>query len=544
MWMEHHAATGREYMRTGFVLNEHLTTEHKHLVNEHLANQIAPPPVSTPPVSSNHQLPIEAKKTKVEPVTHGAADAWRMVAVNLKQEEEREPTVSPAKTEMMDTSMRVNIAVANMQVGKMMRALKNPETNQTFWQCTECNYFNKSAKSSKFKVKRHVLKHHVDSLNPQIPALQQQTRPQAPTPPESSDAVWKSHSWMEGTPLGGHTFHTIPQNYQQAQKSQSYQPTTKSQIYQLQAPKQEDYQQQSPRISYLPYEPSNSPSEPVAKPVVKKVKKKPSRLTKEQVEVLMRTLKNVDSGQSYWQCIKCDYFSANPKSSKYRVERHILNKHPLDCAQPTMWVEGRPITINVTPQLYHPLPTSVNTTGTTSNNPSNNQAANSDLAKTEEMARAENLMWSLKDPETGKTFWRCTECEYYNKSEKSSKSKVRMHVMNHHMGRPPKTGRYFPKKEKTEQELLVESLIGSLKDPNTRRTIWLCTKCNYSQSRTGRSNSSKDKMKRHILRKHLMAEKEPTHPVRPSQVPIASGLVNLNRPDPTNPLPIHPVFRT
>merc|ERR1712088_862710 len=110
-------------------------------------------------------------------------------------------------------------------------------------------------------------KHHVDSLNPQIPALQQQTRPQAPTPPESSDAVWKSHSWMEGTPITGHTFHTIPQNYQQAQKSQSYQPTTKSQIYQLQAPKQGEYQQQSPRISYLPYEPSNSPSEPVAKPV-------------------------------------------------------------------------------------------------------------------------------------------------------------------------------------------------------------------------------------------------------------------------------------
>merc|ERR1719150_3378076 len=461
--MEHHAASGRDYMRTGFVLNDHLASQ-------------LPIPISTP-VSTTHHVPA-AKKTKVEPPTtmHGA-DAWRMVAVNLKQEEEREPppAASPMKTEMMDTSMRVNIAVANMQVGKMMRALKNPETNQTFWQCTECNYFNKSAKSSKFKVKRHVLKHHVDSLNPQIPALQQQARPQAPTPPESSDAVWKSHSWMEDTPITGHTFHTIPQNYQQAQKSQSYQPTTKSQIYQLQAPKQEDYQQQSPRISYLPYEPSNSPSEPVAKPVVKKVKKKPSRLTKEQVEVLMRTLKNVDSGQSYWQCIKCDYFSANPKSSKYRVERHILNKHPLDCAQPTMWVEGRPITINVTPQLYHPLPTSVSTT----NAPTSSQG-NSELAKTEEMARAENLMWSLKDPETGKTFWRCTECEYYNKSEKSSKSKVRMHVMNHHMGRPPKTGRYFPKKEKTEQELLVESLIGSLKDPNTRRTIWLCTKCNYS----------------------------------------------------------------
>ena len=507
MWMEHHAASGRDYMRTGFVLNDHLASQ-------------LPIPISTP-VSTTHHVPA-AKKTKVEPPTtmHGA-DAWRMVAVNLKQEEEREPppAASPMKTELMDTSMRVNIAVANMQVGKMMRALKNPETNQTFWQCTECNYFNKSAKSSKFKVKRHVLKHHVDSLNPQIPTQQQQqqARAQASTPPESSDAVWKSHSWVEG----GHTFHSAQsQPYQQPSKSQNYQPTTKSQIYQT-APKQENYQQQPPRIGYLPYEPSASPTAPAAKPV-KKVKKKPSRLTKEQVDTLMRSLKNVDSGQSYWQCIKCDYFSANPKSSKYRVERHILNKHPLDCAQPTMWVEGRPITINVTPQLYHPLPTTISTT----NAPTSSQG-NSELAKTEEMARAENLMWSLKDPETGKTFWRCTECEYYNKSEKSSKSKVRMHVMNHHMGRPPKTGRYFPKKEKTEQELLVESLIGSLKDPATRRTIWLCTKCNYSQSRTGRSNSSKDKMKRHILRKHLMAEKEPTHPVRP---------------DPT--IPIHPVFRS
>ena len=507
MWMEHHAASGRDYMRTGFVLNDHL------------ASQLAPPPPAiTTPVSTTHHIPA-AKKTKVEPVTTHGADAWRMVAVNLKQEEEREPTVSPTKSELMDTSMRVNIAVANMQVGKMMRALKNPETNQTFWQCTECNYFNKSAKSSKFKVKRHVLKHHVDSLNPQIPSpTQHQARPQAPTPPETSDAVWKTHSWVDG----GHTFQTAP--YQHPPKSQSYQATGKSQVYQV-ALKQENYQQQqSPRIGYLPYEPSNSPTAPAAKqhPLGKKVKKKPSRLTKEQVDTLMRSLKNVDSGQSYWQCIKCDYFSANPKSSKYRVERHILNKHPLDCAQPTMWVEGRPITINVTPQLYHPLPTTVATPPTTTNN-----HANTELGKAEENARAENLMWSLKDPETGKTFWRCTECEYYNKSEKSSKSKVRMHVMNHHMGRPPKTGRYFPKKEKTEQELLVESLIGSLKDPATRRTIWLCTKCNYSQSRTGRSNSSKDKMKRHILRKHLMAEKEPTHPVRP---------------DPT--IPIHPVFRS
>ena len=116
-------------------------------------------------------------------------------------------------------------------------------------------------------------------------------------------------------------------------------------------------------------------------------------------------------------------------------------------------------------------------------------------------------MWSLKDPETGKTFWRCTECDYFNKSEKCSKGKVRTHVLNHHMGmsnsdmKEGKGGR--PKKEKTELDLKVESLMGSIKDPTTRRVIWLCTKCNYSQSRTGKSKSSKDKMRRHILRKHI-----------------------------------------
>ena len=42
-----------------------------------------------------------------------------------------------------------------------MRSLKDPDTGRTYWKCTQCNYFNKSAKSSKYKVERHVMRHHV-----------------------------------------------------------------------------------------------------------------------------------------------------------------------------------------------------------------------------------------------------------------------------------------------------------------------------------------------------------------------------------------------
>merc|ERR1712037_356437 len=72
--------------------------------------------------------------------------------------------------------------------------------------------------------------------------------------------------------------------------------------------------------------------------------------------------------------------------------------------------------------------------------------------------------------------WQCTECNYFNKSAKSSKYKV---------------------------ERQVEEMMGSLKDPTTSRMIWLCGKCNYSTSNSGKSRSSKFKMKRHILRLHI-----------------------------------------
>merc|ERR1712181_151505 len=49
----------------------------------------------------------------------------------------------------------------------------------------------------------------------------------------------------------------------------------------------------------------------------------------------------------------------------------------------------------------------------------------------------------------------------------------------------------------------VEEMMGSLKDPTTSRMIWLCGKYNYSTSNSGKSRSSKFKMKRHILRLHI-----------------------------------------
>jgi len=125
--------------------------------------------------------------------------------------------------------------------------------------------------------------------------------------------------------------------------------------------------------------------------------------------------------------------------------------------------------------------------------------------------QTEGLMWSLKDPDTGRTYWQCTECNYFNKSAKSSKYKVERHVMRHHMGKP-KPVRREPvapppqngvKKEVSEQDRQVEEMMGSLKDPTTSRMIWLCGKCNYSTSNSGKSRSSKFKMKRHILRLHI-----------------------------------------
>merc|ERR550525_1151001 len=138
MWVEHHTA-GKDYMRTGFPTNNHQQQV-----------QVAQPPPAPPPPA--------AKKSKPR-----SNDTWKMV-VKLKHEESIRSLTNPKnKGEMLDTSLRYNMAVANIQVNKMMRPLKNPDTNQTFWQCTECDYFNKSAKSSKFKVRSHVLKQHVNS---------------------------------------------------------------------------------------------------------------------------------------------------------------------------------------------------------------------------------------------------------------------------------------------------------------------------------------------------------------------------------------------
>ena len=470
MWVEHHTATGKDYMRSGFVTNDHHqdvspptvhapTAKKDYMKSGFVTNdhhQDVPPPTVLAPT---------AKKTKPK-----VNNTWKMV-VKLKHEGgmQTQPE-SPIKGELMDTDTRYNLAVANMQVGKMMMALKNPETNQTYWQCTECNYFNKSAKSSKFKVKTHVLKHHVESLGAPERSVAEPLRVES-VEHHQAEPAWKSHTWMDGG-AQAKAFGLAPYNG-------NHTPTI--------------------QVSESPYDPVAShwtlPSNVVTA--------KPDRLTSHQVATMMRTLKDGDSGQSYWQCTECNFFSANPKSSKFKVERHILKQHLGTETSDTLWMEGEPITM--TASLEYQTPTArVNpqpylgpTTPSTPNTPRRE--------KTEEEKEAETRMWSIKDPETGKTFWRCAECEYSNKSDKCSKGKVRTHVLNHHMGRLSKnTPDGTPsKKEKTELDLQVESFMGSIKDPATRRVIWLCTKCNYSQSRTGKSKSCKDKMKRHILRKHI-----------------------------------------
>ena len=52
------------------------------------------------------------------------------------------------------------------QTEGLMRSLKDPDTGRTYWQCAECDYHNKGAKSSKFKVERHVMRHHMDKVKP------------------------------------------------------------------------------------------------------------------------------------------------------------------------------------------------------------------------------------------------------------------------------------------------------------------------------------------------------------------------------------------
>ena len=50
------------------------------------------------------------------------------------------------------------------QTERLMLSLKDPDTGRTYWQCAECGYHNKSAKSSKYRVERHVRRHRMDKL--------------------------------------------------------------------------------------------------------------------------------------------------------------------------------------------------------------------------------------------------------------------------------------------------------------------------------------------------------------------------------------------
>jgi len=170
--------------------------------------------------------------------------------------------------------------------------------------------------------------------------------------------------------------------------------------------------------------------------------------------------------------------------------KHIIQKRMAMTMTP--WVDCSPnMTMTV---LDHPKPTNTPTP-----------------ERVQVKTQTEGLMWSLKDPDTGRTYWQCTECNYFNKSAKSSKYKVERHVIRHHLSTkpPPVRKEVTPqppngvKKEVTEQDRQVEEMMGSLKDPTTSRMIWLCGKCNYSTSNSGKSRSSKFKMKRHILRLHI-----------------------------------------
>ena len=84
-------------------------------------------------------------------------------------------------------------------------------------------------------------------------------------------------------------------------------------------------------------------------------------------------------------------------------------------------------------------------------------------------SQTEGFMCSLKDPDTGRTYWRCTECDYLNKGAKSSKYKVERHVMRHHK----------------------EKMMANLSDTTTSRIDELsdAEKVNFSEDADPRENN-------------------------------------------------------
>ena len=244
MWMGHHATSENGFMRFGFVTNNH----HQHIAHV--------PPIQQPPEPKPHHVVEKPAPVKKQ----------------------------PEKKELLDTDTRYKMAMADLQVTKMMRSVKHPETNQSYWQCTECDYANTSAKHSKFKVKAHVLKHHIQGGTPASSPPQP-----APLPSTVSDA-WKNNEWTHGQTF---TVNATP------------------------------YNPPVPRAAPSPYD-TNTWTSTTSSTEDVKVKAPIERLSSEQVAALMKTIKDPESGQTLWRCALCDYFSKNPKSSKFRVERHIL----------------------------------------------------------------------------------------------------------------------------------------------------------------------------------------------------------------------------
>jgi rubrerythrin len=247
---------------------------------------------------------------------------------------------------------------------------------------------------------------------------------------------------------------------------------------------------------------------------------------REQIESMMTKMHDAATSCTIWLCTECNYSqsmsaTSKSKSHKDKMKRHIMRKH----------IEGG--------STAQPLDPRIPTSGTT-NHPKTQPVG------TVKFQGAE-MMTCLKDPETNQTFWKCTECNFFSKSARNAKSKVKAHVLRCHVGSlysafktnysweegqrgpPGAEGEAFPAspqplpvnrmkrggKEKTEQELQVEAMMTSMQDPWTRCTIWLCTKCNYSQTKApeSKSKSHKDKMKRHIMRKHMGVEVKASQPM-------------------------------
>ena len=114
------------------------------------------------------------------------------------------------------------------------------------------------------------------------------------------------------------------------------------------------------------------------------------------------------------------------------------------------------VSYTLVPQVAHRLSQISQVPQNNRYSPQKNQVTTINRATLPLKPGTEGLMKSLKDPETGRTYWKCTQCSYFNKSAKSSKYKVERHVTSKHLGKTRVDGVKMEVVEQDEEEMVYE----------------------------------------------------------------------------------------